>query len=397
MRRPISCFMVDPSLFTPPYDLALLEALRKAGVACRLISRAPRGNEVPEHYAADVDGSFYRVSEWVRRRFGGGRLALVVKGFEHVLDMFRLWRRVAKERPDILHFQWCPVPMIDAWFIRRLTKLTSVVLTVHDVNAFHGAASSWAQFRGWNNLLRQVPQIIVHTNESLRALRELDVDETKVTVIPHGLLELVQNPNYGPVENVREDSYQILFIGHIKPYKRLDLLIEALSHLKDMESTPPWHLTVAGSPAVSADEIRDWVLSAGIADRVSLDLKFLAESEMEAYIRRSQAVVFPYDDIDASGILMAVMPYGKAIVVSDLPAFLEVVDDTNAFVFDAGNVSALSNLLAGLVRDPAKGREFGRKAASHAQSIFSWNAIAAQTVGKYEKTLVKYELPGADQ
>jgi hypothetical protein len=74
---------------------------------------------------------------------------VLTKGAEHVVDMSRLVRRLRRFRPDVVHFQWCSIPLVDLAALRRIRRFAPVVLTVHDVNLFYGGQSSPLQLMGW--------------------------------------------------------------------------------------------------------------------------------------------------------------------------------------------------------------------------------------------------------
>ena len=98
-------FLIDPSMFTAPYDFALQEGLEGAGATVRLFGRVPRfSGEFLS--TATYAPYFYRVSE---------RAPAVLKGplkaAEHVMDMGRFAALCRRERPDVVHFQWTPLPL----------------------------------------------------------------------------------------------------------------------------------------------------------------------------------------------------------------------------------------------------------------------------------------------
>src|SRR4051812_38808506 len=100
--------IIDPSLFTMPYDAALCDALAAAGAEVRFYGRRFRtGESMPGR--TRVIPHFYAASERLRKAVPL-RLVRLVKGAEHTADMLRLQRRLAHERPDAIHFQWAPLP-----------------------------------------------------------------------------------------------------------------------------------------------------------------------------------------------------------------------------------------------------------------------------------------------
>jgi hypothetical protein len=182
--------MIDPSLFTLPYDGALCAALLARGSDVTLYGRGPRSLErVPPEVV--LRPFFYRISEQVRPR--APELAFhIVKGLEHAVDMARLIRTFRRERPAVVHFQWAPLPAIDVRAVRRIRKLVApVVLTVHDIMPFNGGPTSAIQRIGSTSIWGEFDHLIVHTESSrtLLAARGLPIDQ--ISMIVHGLLDVI--------------------------------------------------------------------------------------------------------------------------------------------------------------------------------------------------------------
>src|SRR4051794_36616994 len=103
--RPMRVALIDPSLFTLPYDAALMEGLHGEGHDVRLYGRRPDAHHSSAAGVALVPG-FYRLAG---HRFLKGLpepVRLAMKGLDHVGSMLWLLRRLRRERPQIIHFQW---------------------------------------------------------------------------------------------------------------------------------------------------------------------------------------------------------------------------------------------------------------------------------------------------
>src|SRR5258706_13399149 len=122
--------LLDPSLFTAPYDRALMRGIQQAEprFALRLFTRALEPGEARDERFVE---HFYRKPHLL----GASRLA---KGATHPLYMARLCRALAAWRPDVIHIQWAVLPLIDLWFLPRLRRIAPLVLTVHDSKPFNG-------------------------------------------------------------------------------------------------------------------------------------------------------------------------------------------------------------------------------------------------------------------
>jgi hypothetical protein len=86
--RRSSVLLVDPSLFTAPYDAALTRGLEQNDVEPRWATRPLRSGERAEIDARCVDAFFYRRIE--RASWLTGRLRAALKGVAHAAGLARL-------------------------------------------------------------------------------------------------------------------------------------------------------------------------------------------------------------------------------------------------------------------------------------------------------------------
>ncbi len=387
--------MLDPSAFTIPYDLHLCRALSKGGAEVVLFTRPVRNadyfarplgdqtNGTPPGYRTSEH--FYHFSERMTTSFAVRPLKRGLKAIEHVWNMATLLRRLRRLRPDIIHFQWTVVPAVDRCFVRRLRTVAPCVLTVHDTNAFLAPSSRWQRI-GWDSILRAFDLLIVHTQASQRALVAKGIEETKISIIPHGVFDYPMNEDMNQ-RNLDVQTCVLLAFGSIKPYKGIDVLLRAMA-LLPAETRRNIRLVIAGNPGSLEGELRRLARELGVADSIEWLLRFIPDDEVSTLFRRCSAVVFPYRQIDASGALMTALPYGKAIIASRLGLFAELLDqgETAHFV-EPGDPATLAAAIAEVAKNPADAGQMGQRAALLAETVLSWDRIAEMTLAAYRKLL----------
>jgi len=377
-REP-SVVVVDPSGFTLPYDHAYCEALAQAGVQVAFITRPLRQGEPLPRNTFETVPLFYPVSEDAMRRWP--RLISLVrfgKGVEHGYGLWRFYRWWVRRRPEVVHFQWAALPILDRGLVRRLKRRSKLVLTVHDTNAFLGTASSRLQYWGWHDFLNDMDQLIVHTQEGVSALQKQGI-RTPIAVLPHGPLTF-EAPRALPVE-----EKEILLFGELKPYKGIDLLLEAFARIP-ANRREGWVLRIVGKPAMDLEPLTQRAEALGLDSTVRWEPRFVDHAEIAGYFARAAVVVFPYRDIDASGVLMGAMGLGKAIVATRIGAFAELLSDRqNALVVEKEDAGALANALATLIEDPELRVRLGEACARQSRvSVPTWDLIARSARGIYE-------------
>lgn len=382
-REERSVLVVDPSSYSLPYDYSLCENLRRAGWDVTLQRSKFLHGEFEFPCTFRVREDFYRLTH----RLPGRRIAWkLAKGAEHVLSTQHLLNLVMRERPDIVHYQWLMVPAVDGYFLRRLSRLAPVVLTVHNTSFFHNIPSSRLQGVGFRSVFRHVDAVIVHSEYSKRVVVEKAwTTADKVHVIPHGVLDHYASGEEAQAEEIGDKV--VLFFGAIAPYKGLDLLLKAFSQLpRDLRQTT--RVVVAGRPDMEMQPIRDLVAQLGIGSRIEWHLRFVEQREIAPLFRRATIVALPYREIDQSGVLSTAIAFGKPIVASRVGGFVETIEHgREGLLVEPENLNALAGALQSLLSSPEMRASMQDALRDLRQSKLSWSNIAQQTTAVYERLL----------
>jgi glycosyltransferase involved in cell wall biosynthesis len=323
---PIRALLVDPSLFTAPYDAALTEGLVAAGVQPTWAIRPTRDGDRQEIAPEYVDDFFYRRVDGMT--YLPGPLRALAKGVAHALGLAQLVMRVVVKRPDVVHFQWLVVPPLDALAIRLIALRCPVVFTVHDTVPFNGDHLSMLQKLVLDLPIRLSDRVIVHTEAGRERLRARGVPDEKLAVIPHGPLRLhVAAPAPAPAVTAPAAG-RVTFVafGEIKRYKGPDLLIEAVALL------PPGlraraRFIIAGRPRMDLAPLLARAADLRLQDSLEIWPRRLTEAEMGDLFGQTDCFVFPYRQIDASGVYFLTKSFGKWIIASRVGVFAEDVKD----------------------------------------------------------------------
>jgi glycosyltransferase involved in cell wall biosynthesis len=345
--------LVDPAAYTPPYDRALASALARAGADVELFTSAFTYGDVPRADGVRVHEAFYRWAPSRGRRYA--RLA------QHVPDMLRY--RQAARAADVVHFQWLSVQAVDA---HLLPPVHPRILTAHDLLPREPRPS---QLAGQKALYERMDAIVVHSEHGAERLRgELGLDPARVHVIPHGVLDNLAAqpqdaeppfPKTGPV---------VLFFGLIRPYKGLDVLLEAWRR-----ANPDAELWVVGMPRMDASFIH--------GPNVRTALRFVSGAELAGAFRAADLVILPYREIDQSGVLFTALAFGKPLLLTAVGGFPEIA---GAELVPPGDPDALADALAALLADPERLARMAAASRAAAEGPYGWDAIAQRTLALYE-------------
>jgi glycosyltransferase involved in cell wall biosynthesis len=362
--------LVDPSAFTPPYDHALAAALARAGADVELVTSRFLYGPVPQEQGYRVTEAFYRRA--ARRGLEApGRRAF--KLAEHVSDMLRFRRA---EHSEVVHWQWLTAPHLDAPLMPTDQRR---VFTLH-----YPLPSSRAGRTAQRMLLSRFDAVVSHSEHGAARLRdEVGLDPERVHVIPHGAFDyLTRLPDELPLpdELAAAEGPVILFFGLLRPYKGIDVLLEAF---REVEGAELW---IAGMPRMPVEPLYE---AAARADgTVRFVPRFISDPEIPAYFRRADLVVLPYREIEQSGVLYTALAFGKPLVLSAVGGFTEFAErDRAGRLAPPGDPEALAATLNELVADPGARERLGAAAAAAAGGPYSWDAIGTQTLDLYRGLL----------
>jgi glycosyltransferase involved in cell wall biosynthesis len=116
--------------------------------------------------------------------------------------------------------------------------------------------------------------------------------------------------------------------------------------------------------------------------------RYVSDAELPAFFRRAEVLVLPHRNVDVSGVLFTGLAFGKAMVMSDVGGFRELVTDHGAgMLVPPGDAEALAAAINRLIADPDERRRLEERAAATAKGSYSWDRIAEQTHAVYERVL----------
>jgi glycosyltransferase involved in cell wall biosynthesis len=197
-------------------------------------------------------------------------------------------------------------------------------------------------------------------------------------VIHHGAFEqLARHPGAPVLPDAlgRVEVPVVLFFGLLRPYKGLDVLLQAWHEVSGAE------LWIVGRPMMPIGPLR-----AAAPAGVRFVPRFVSDAELPAYFRRADVVVLPYsrtERFDQSGVLATALAFGKPIVLSDIGGFGEVAGLGAARLVPPDDAPALGEALSGLIADHGARERLARAALAAASGRYSWEQVAARTLELY--------------
>jgi glycosyltransferase involved in cell wall biosynthesis len=203
------------------------------------------------------------------------------------------------------------------------------------------------------------------------------VDPGRVHVIPHGLLRPAATPDATlPPELPAFAGPVVLCFGLLRPYKGLDVLVEAWRGVEGAE------LWIVGAPRMDTAP-----LHAAAPPGVRFVERFVSEGEAAALFRRADLAVLPYREIDQSGVLFTALSFGVPLVLTDVGGFPEIAGAGAAALVPANDPRALHAALTSLLADPARRTALAAAATKLAEERHHWATIARAHLELYASLL----------
>ena len=190
------------------------------------------------------------------------------------------------------------------------------------------------------SVLNKADRVVVHTPAEAVVAERLGIKKLVVTPLPFYFPGAPDKPDLKT-----EMHNKLLFFGFVRPYKGLDVLIDALAKSKQPK------LTIAGEFWGGTEAYEEQIHRLGLDERIKIINRYLTESELGDAIRNTDAVVMPYKSGSGSQHVQLAHSFGAPVIVTDIPALAanvrEGVDGLICKPDDADSLAtAINNLYA---------------------------------------------------
>jgi glycosyltransferase involved in cell wall biosynthesis len=183
----------------------------------------------------------------------------------------------------------------------------------------------------------------------------------------------------GPVEAMGfAPGRYLLFVGRLVPEKGLHVLLRA-----HREAVPEWPLAIAGEGHFTDAYVGACRRAAGE------NARFLGAvyGQTLASLQQHAALVCVPSSLEGLSIaLLEAMSFGRAVLASDIPENVEVVQGVGE-VFRRGDAEDLARRLRELLEDPGRLASMGARARARIAAEYDWDRIADRTHALYASLL----------
>lgn len=230
------------------------------------------------------------------------------------------------------------------------------------------AAAVWTVERAIPRVYRGVP---------FEAISESTADDLVARGIPREAIRVIycgiDSVTFTPDATARSPRPTFAYLGRLKRYKGVDLVIRAFAAMRDREAT----LEIAGT-GDDRPRLERLVASLDLGARVRF-LGFVTEADKRALLRRAWGLAFasPKEGWGITNLEAAAC--GTPVVASDSPGLRESVrDGETGFLVPYGDVGAMAAALDRLAASPALVASLGERGRAFAET-FTWERSAIET------------------
>lgn len=235
------------------------------------------------------------------------------------------------------------------------------------------AAMVWLAERPFPLVYRNVPfEVISESTRDDIAARGIVRDGIRVVYCG------IDWKTYTPAPGLRAPRPLFTYLGRLKRYKGVDIVIRAFATLDD----PAASLEIAGTGDYRP-ELEALARSLDLGDRVRF-LGFVSEAEKLALLRRAWALAFasPKEGWGITNLEAAAC--ATPVVASDSPGLRESVrNGETGLLVPHGDVAAMGQAMARIAADRALVDKFGEAGRRFAET-FTWDRAARETLAYLE-------------
>ncbi|MGC8917553.1 MAG: glycosyltransferase family 4 protein [Thermoanaerobaculum sp.] len=260
---------------------------------------------------------------------------------------------------------WVPLELF-------LTRLGLPVFgVVH--NPFDHSGSPWSRWLS-PAVLKRFRGFLVHARTvAWQLARWFPGKPLRLHPLPPPPVSPVARGQARAVLGIPGEAVVFLFFGLIRPYKGLDVLLEAVKLLPRGE---PWMLAVAGEVWGDKRELVRRLEDLAIRGRVVLHDRWVPEEETRLWFSAADVVVLPYRRATGSAVAAQAFAYGLPVVASRTGGLLDVVEEgVNGLLVEPGDPVGLARALEATL-DPEK-RRLLRAGAWATGARWTWSSYAS--------------------
>ena len=295
------------------------------------------------------------------------------------LNWVEVGNELRKLKPDIIVVRyWLPFmgPCLGT-ILRRVKKNHHTkIICIADNVLPHEKRFGDKQFTGY--FLKPVDAFITMSEKVMHDLRLFTHKPARQVVHPlyDNFGQKIDKAEARKYLDLEPASNIILFFGFIRNYKGLDLLLEAMSVLKQTsnikQQTSNIKLLIAGEFYEDRKPYDEIIAKYDLASSLILRTNFIADSDVKYYLSAADFVIQPYRKATQSGVTPLAYHFEKPMLVTNVGGLPALVPDGKVGLVAEPNPESIAEKIEQLYQ---LGEEYFLPALKEEKKKYSWNIL----------------------
>jgi glycosyltransferase involved in cell wall biosynthesis len=322
----------------------------------------------------------------LKKRYKGIKIvtlpSLNTKHFDTISHVFLASLHALTENYDICHYHGIG-PSTLCWIPRWFKRSAKVVVTFHSRDQFHekwgGFAKLYLMFSEWAAVA--LPHTTITVSHELQILCKLLFPKKEVDYVPNGV----------PIPNKKINSKDLrqfklktgkyfLHLARLVAHKAQDDTIRAFKELKTDD-----RLVIAGAASFDDVAYMEQLKLLAKDDPRIIFTGHVSGHALKSLVAHCRALVHPSRSEGLSVSILEAMSHGKVVIMSDIPANLELIDHSGIAI-PLGDTQMLQAAMKWVLDDPATAKKRGERGREMIKRLFSWESVTKRVEYVYEGT-----------
>jgi phosphatidylinositol alpha-mannosyltransferase len=256
--------------------------------------------------------------------------------------------------------------------------------TTANVGTFHAFAHSNVGYFYGRPILQPYLQHLnrgIAVSEPARAFVNRYFPNFPLRVIPNGVDVSVYRPGLAPIRHLRDDRFNILFVGRLEKRKGLGDLLRAYRAIRPR--VPRSRLIIVGDGPLRG-RVESYITRHRLPDVVMAG--FVPDSVKPRYYNSADIFCAPATGAESFGIvLLEALASGLPVVATEVPGYMSVLEPgRDSVTVQPQNWRELAASLVILARDPDLRDRMSAYALQKVRR-YSWDSVVSQVVDVYNE------------
>jgi len=261
------------------------------------------------------------------------------------LSWLRIGRRISKSNAEAIIFHWWHPFFGPAYreICRSSGKTITKIAICHNVLP-HDKSTLWKRAVEYG--LGRMDGYVVHSRSEISQVKQLRPNSPALDLF-HPIYDVFPGENTSREEarnvlKLRQDARIILNFGLIRPYKGVDVLLNAMKTLDDVDRL----MCLVVGEIYSDRKLIEKLVSEISPNRVRLIDEYIPNEQVALWFRAADIVVLPYRSATQSGVVPIAYRCNRPVIVTKVGGLPDaVIDGQSGYLIESGNPAQLAEAI----------------------------------------------------